>query len=191
MVVRAPIWLILLLLLAALGVGVYAYFTTPLPYGLSAIIRTPGGESFTPATATPVANAPAGRTAAGQPLVLGATSIQVQSVLRNQDLTAGGRGGPPGSFTVLDLVVQNTGSQPLTAQPADFRLVDERGRVYAVDLEATRDVNATAKRRVLFDASVPPTASLATLLAFETASDAVSLSLRVSLGYGELELPPR
>ena len=61
--------------------------------------------------------------------------------------------------------------------------------VYAVDLEATRAVNVAAKRRVLFDASVPPGGDMTTLLAFETPSDTGALTLRVGLGYGEVELP--
>jgi hypothetical protein len=36
---------------------------------------------------------------------------------------------------------------------------------------------------------VPPGARLITLLAFETPADVGDLTLRVALGYGELELP--
>ena len=126
---------------------------------------------------------------AGQPLVLGATNVVVQSVQRNQDLTTGGRSGPVGSFTVVDIELQNSGSEPLTPQMANFRLVDDRGRVYAVDPEATRTVNTTNRRRVIFDSTVPPSGRVDTLLAFETPADATALVLRVSLGYGEVELP--
>jgi Domain of unknown function (DUF4352) len=174
--------------LAAVGVGVYAYFTTPLPMGLSSVVRTPGGESSMPTPGPTVAPVGA-RTPAGQALVLGATSVAVQTVQRNQDLTANNRGGPPGLYTVLDVTIQNAGTMPLTPKPTDFQLSDDRGRTYAIDSEATRAVNSAARRRVLFDASVPPTANLQTLLAFETPSDASALTLRVSLGYGDLELP--
>jgi hypothetical protein len=187
-VIRAPLWLIVLLLLAAIGIGVYAYFTTPLPFGLSSVIRTPGGRAVPAQGPTPVAPAAGPRTPAGQALALGAASVSVQSILRNQDLATGGRGGPAGAFTVVDIVVQNAGTEPLTPKPADFRLLDDRGRVYAIDAEATRSVNSTGRRRVLFDASVPPSGSLSTLLAFETPADANPLLLRVSLGYGDLEL---
>src|SRR5258708_18856236 len=185
--VRAPLWLIALLLLAAIGVGAYAYFTTPLPLGLSSVVRTPGGDAALPRP-VPTSGPVGARTAAGQPLVLGATSVAVQSVLRNQDLTANNRGGPAGLYTVLDVMIQNAGTAPLTPKPTDFWLLDDRGRTYAIDTEATRSVNGSARRRVLFDASVPPTASLQTLLAFETAADASTLTLRVNLGYGDLEL---
>jgi hypothetical protein len=187
--VRAPLWLIVVLILAAVGIGVYGYFTTPLPFGLSSVVRTPGGEAG--AAPTPIASAaPAGvRTAAGQPLVLGATSVVVQSIQRNVDLAANGRGGPVGSFTVVDIVLQNAGTEPLTPKAADFRLMDDRGRSYAIDSEATRSINSTGKRRVLFDASVPPTGTLNTMLAFETPADANAFLLRVNLGYGDLELP--
>jgi hypothetical protein len=67
--------------------------------------------------------------------------------------------------------------------------MDDRGRSYAIDSEATRSVNSTGKRRLLFDASVPPSGSLNTLLAFETPVDANALVLRVNLGYGDVELP--
>lgn len=187
---RAPLWLMVLLIMAIVGIGTYAYLTTPLPFGLSSVIRTPGGAAAVGApgpTATSVA--PTGRTAAGQALVLGATSISIKSVQRNLDLTTEGRTGPPGSFSLVEVVIQNAGSEPLTPRPADFRLVDDRGRVYALDPEATRSVNVTAHRRSLLDATVPPGVSLDTLLAFETPADAAGLSLRVTLGYGEVDLP--
>jgi hypothetical protein len=90
---------------------------------------------------------------------------------------------------LVQIELQNGGSEPVTPQSADFRLVDDRGRLYAVDLEATRSVNAATKHRMVFDLSVPPGGRLATLLAFETAPDANALTLRVRLGYGEVELP--
>lgn len=180
--IRAPLWLIAVLLIAAIGVGVYAYYTTPLPLGLSSVFpNTPGGQTALALTPT-VVPLPTGRAPAGQPLLLGATSVTVQSVQRNQAL-------PMGTFTVVGITVQNLGTQPLTPQPSAFQLFDERGRVYAVDTEATRSANSTGHRRVAFDASVPPTGSLETLLAFETPADATTLVLRVALGYGELELP--
>jgi hypothetical protein len=185
--IRAPLWLFGLLLLAIIGLGVYGYFTTPLPLGLSSVIRTPGGAN-TGASGSNI-GVPAGtRTAAGQPLVLGSTNIVVQAIQRNQDLTTSSH-GPPGAFTLVTIEIDNAGSEPLTPMPSDFRLVDERGRVYAVDLEATRAVNTTNKHRVVFDTSVPPGGRTVTVLAFETASDANALTLRVRLGYGEVELP--
>ena len=189
--IRAPFWLIGLLLLAAILIGVYAYFTTPLPYGLGAYIKTPGGENVAVSTpsAPEAAAASNARAAAGQPLVLGAARLMVQSVQRNQDLTANNRGGPPGTFTVVDVVLQNSGTEPLSPQVADFRLLDDRGRTYAIDPEATRSSNAFGRRRNLFEASVPPGGQLSTLLAFETPPDANATSLRVQLGYGEAELP--
>ena len=185
---RAPLWLIVLLVVAIVGLGVYGYFTTPLPFGLSSVIQTPGGAAVAPSSPTRVTQAGT-RTAAGQPLVLGATNVVILSVQRNQDLTVGGRGGPVGSFTVVELELQNGGNEPLTPQMANFRLIDDRGRVYAVDAEATRAVNASNRRRVIFDSSVPPSGRVDTLLAFEIPADANALTLRVSLGYGEVELP--
>lgn len=184
-------WFIGLLLLAAIFIGVYAYFTTPLPYGLGSYIQTPGGATVPEATpsATLTAAAASARAPVGQPLVLGAASVAIQSVERNQDLTANSRGGPAGSFTLVDVLLQNVGSQPITPQPSDFRLLDDRGRAYAVDAEATRSSNAFAHRRDLFDASVPPGGQFSTLLAFETPPDSNAATLRVTLGYGEAELP--
>ena len=78
---------------------------------------------------------------------------------------------------------------PLSPEATDFRLIDDRGRSYAVDVEATRAVNAASRRRVPFETSVSPGARLSTLLAFETPPDVGGLTLRVNLGYGELELP--
>jgi hypothetical protein len=184
---RTPTWLIVLVLLVIVGVGIYGYFTTPLPFGLSSVIRTPGGASVPPAAGA-TAPAPGSRTAAGQPLVLGATNVTIQVVQRNQDVAASSH-GPVGSFTVLQLEIQNSGNDPLTPRIDDFRLVDDRGRRFAVDLEATRAVNTTTRHRVVFDASVPPAGRVVTLLAFETPSDIGALTLRVNLGYGEVELP--
>ena len=41
---RAPAWFIALLILLIVGIGVYGYFTAPLPFGLNSVIRTPGGR---------------------------------------------------------------------------------------------------------------------------------------------------
>jgi hypothetical protein len=186
---RAPVSVLLLLLLVIIGLAVYGYFTTPLPFGLSSVIQTPGGANVAAQPPTSSAGVRTGaRTAAGQPLVMGAATVVVQQIQRNQDLTSSIR-GPVGAFTVVQVEVQNGGTEPLTPQTADFRLVDDRGWLYAVDLEATRAVNSSSKHRVIFDASVPPGARLITLLAFETAPDTNALSLRVRLGYGDVELP--
>ena len=184
---RAPAWAIVLLLLVIVGLGIYAYFTTPLPFGLSAVIRTPGGANVPPAPSTPVA-APGARTAAGQPLVLGAANVVVLTVQRNQPLGSADRSSAD-SFTVLLIELQNGGNEPLSPQPRNFRLIDDRGRNYAVDIEATRSVNAPAGRRYPFEATVPPGGRFLTFLAFETPADVGGLTLRVSLGYGELEVP--
>jgi hypothetical protein len=183
----APTWAIVLLLLVIVGLGVYAYFTTPLPFGLSAVIRTPGGANV-PATPSGPSVAPGARTSAGQPLVLGAINVVVAAVQRNQDLAANNR-GPAGSFTILAVELQNGGNQPLSPRVDEFRLIDDRGRTFAVDIEATRSVNTANRRRYAFEASVPPGGRMATYLAFETPADIGALTLRVSLGYGELELP--
>ena len=185
---RAPSWLIVVLVLVIVGIGVYGYFTTPLPFNLSSVLRTPGGANVPQqASPTPVSV----RTSAGQPLVLGSLNVVIQAAQRNQDFTAQNRGGPAGSFTILQVELQNGGIDPITAQPSDFRLVDDRGRTYAVDLEATRAANnaASPRRRLLFESSVPPGGRFTTLLAFETPPDVGALTLRVALGYGEVELP--
>jgi hypothetical protein len=183
---RPPVWLLLVVLLAVVGLGVYGYFTAPLPLGLSSIIRTPGGG---PTSGGSSAVTPGTRTAAGQPLVLGATNVVVQAVQRNQDLSTGGRSGPAGLFTLVQVELQNGGTEPLIPDMSSFRLVDERGRLYAVDPDATRSVNTSTRHRYVFEATVPPGGSLVTLLAFETAPDANALTLRVALGYGEVDLP--
>jgi hypothetical protein len=184
-----PSWLIVAVILAIVGLGVYGYFTTPLPFGLSSVIRTPGGAASggTPGQTAAVV-APGARSGVGQPLVLGALTAQVQGVQRGVDLSANGARGPAGSFALVLLALQNGGTQPITPHAGDFSLADERGRVYAVDQEATRAAAQNSRRRVAFEATVPPGGRLDTALAFEVASDAGSLTLRVSLGYGELEL---
>ncbi len=187
---RAPLWLIALLLLVIVGVAIYGYFTTPLPFGLSSVIRTPASTpTSAPLVLNPAPVSPGARAAGGQALTLGAVSVAVQGVQRGQDLTKGTPKGPPGSFTVVVLTLQNGGIEPLTLKPSDFSLVDERGRTYAVDVEATRAAAPLTQRRLPFEATVPPSGRLDTALAFETAPDAGSLTLRVQVGYGELELP--
>jgi hypothetical protein len=189
--IRAPFWLIGLLIVAAIGVGVYAYYTTPLPYGLGELIRTPGGANAPVTGALPPQTVGPGGALApvGQPLVLGAASVRVASIARNQDLTADGRGGPPGAFTLVDVQLANSGTEPLTPTATDFRLIDDRGRVYAVDAEATQSTNAFNHRRNVFQASVPPGGSLDTFLAFEMTADANPQTLRVAMGYGDAALP--
>jgi hypothetical protein len=183
---RTPLWVFVVLLVLIIVIGVYAYFTTPLPLGLSSVIRTPGGANVAVPTPSP---APGARTSAGQTLVLGSTSVIIDSVQRNQDLSQGGRGGPAGLFTIVQIDIQNDSSQSLVPQATSFELIDERGRAYAVDLETTRTLNAAARHRTLFDATVPPGSRTTTLLVFETTPETNATSLRVSLGSGDLELP--
>jgi Domain of unknown function (DUF4352) len=183
---RTPLWVFVLLFVVIVGLGVYAFFTTPLPFGLSSVIRTPGGATGAAPSPAPAQGA---RTSAGQALVLGSTNVTVQSVQRGQDLSSNGRGGPPGTFTVVDVQIDNGGTDSLSPSAADFTLMDDRGRSYAVDVEATRSVNTAARRRLPFDSTVPPGGRLAALLAFQTTPDTNPLSLRVALGYGVLELP--
>jgi len=185
---RAPTWAIVLLLLVIVGLGVYAYFTTPLPFGLSGVIRTPGGANVPPA---PSGSQNLGtRTSAGQPLVLGAANVVVLTVQRNQTLGSAERGSANASYTLVSLELQNGGNEPLSPRLDDFRLIEDRGRAYAVDIEVTRSVNAANRRRYAFEATVPPGGRMLTYLAFETPPDVGGLTLRVSsLGYGELELP--
>lgn len=185
--IRVPLWFIGLLIIIAIGVGVYAYFSTPLPFGLSTVIRTPAGGPALPVSSS--TSSSASRAAVGQPLALGATTIAIAAVQRSQDLTAEGRGGPPGVFTVLDVQLQNAGAEPLMVTPSSFRLVDDQGRTYAIDPDATRSENAFGHRRNLFDASVPPGGAMTTFLAFETTPNTNAATLRVQLGYGELQLP--
>ena len=183
---------ILLLVLLIFGIAVYGYFTTPLPFGLSSIIRTPGGAAAQPGGtfATPQPSAVAIRSAGGgQVLSLGAVSVAVQGIQRNVDLSANGRTGPAGAFTIVLVSLQNTGSQPVSLQTTNFTLADDRGRSYAVDVEATRAAATASRRRYPFEATLPPSGTLDTALAFEPAADANTLTLRVSLGYGEVELP--
>jgi hypothetical protein len=180
--IRAPLWFIGLLVIVAIGVGVYAYLTTPLPFGLGSTFRTPGGG----AAQSPVAEA---TPSAGGPLALGSASLTVVAVQRNQDLTTEGRGGPPGNFTVVELQLVNSGAEPLSAQPASFRLVDDQGRTYSVDAEATRTENVFGHRRNVFEASVPPGGAMSTYLVFQTTPTANVGRLRVQLGYGEVSLP--
>lgn len=188
---RAPSWIFVVALLAIVGLGVYGYFTTPLPFGLNSVVRTPGGANAQPGTGAvtnPATVAPGARVAIGQPLPLGAVTVNVTSVQKGQDVTANGTRGPAGLFTLVAVSVQNGGRDPLPVDAASFRLLDERGRAYAVDVEASKSGSALARRRGPFEAAVPPGGRLDTVLAFETAADSGSLSLRVALGYGELEI---
>jgi hypothetical protein len=183
---RAPPRLVIGGILIVLALLVYGFFTQPLPFGLSSVVRNPGASSSPSASAPVQATA---RTSAGQPLSLGAVTVAIESVDRNQDLTSGQIHGPPGAFTLVQLQIQNSGSESITPQPSDFVLVDDRGRTYAVDIEATRAAAGAEKRRYPFEATVPPGSRLETVLAFEPASDSSNLALRATLGYGEVALP--
>jgi hypothetical protein len=183
---RAPPRLVISGILIVLALLVYGFFTQPLPFGLSSVVRNPGAGSSPSAGAPVQATA---RTGAGQPLSLGAVTVSIESVDRNQDLTSGQIHGPPGAFTLVQLQIQNSGTESITPQPSDFVLVDDRGRTYAVDVEATRAAAGAEKRRYPFEATVPPGSRLETVLAFEPASDSSNLALRAMLGYGEVALP--
>src|SRR5918911_1156875 len=167
MLTRAPQRVLVGGALLVVALLVYGYFTQPLPFGLSGVVRTPGAGSAA-TTGGPVA--PSARAGAGQPLTLGVVSVVVDGVQRNQNLATGQERGPAGAFTVVQLQIQNSGTEPVTLQPSDFRLVDDRGRAYAVDVEATRAAAQAARRRYPFEATVPPGGRLPTTLAFEPAA---------------------
>jgi len=185
---RAPLWLVVVVGLLIVGLIVYGYFTAPLPFGLSSLVRSPFGGTATGGSGV-VAAPPGARASAGQPLLLGAVTIVVESVQRSQELAQTPARGPAGAFAIVRVQIQNGGSEPLVLQPASFRLLDDRGRAYAVDPEATRAAAQVDRRRDPFEASVSPGTGLATTLAFGPAADAQTFVLRASLGYGELELP--
>jgi Domain of unknown function (DUF4352) len=182
---RAPPRLVITAVLIVLGLLVYGYFTQPLPLGLSSVVRNPGATSGASGGSVP----PTARAGAGQPLTLGAVTVAIDSVDRNQDLSTGATHGPPGAFTLVQLHIQNGGSASLTLQPTDFELVDDRARAYAVDVEATRAAAQVGRRRYPFEATVPPGSRLSTVLAFEPGADSSNLALRATLGYGEVALP--
>lgn len=182
-----PLWAVAAVFILLVGLGVYGYFTQPLPFGLSGVVNNPGGQAARPVQ-VPAQQAPGARVSATQPLGLGAVTVGVLGVQRGQNLTTRER-GPAAAYTVALVVIQNGGLEPLVIQPAAFSLIDERGRRYAVDLEASRAAAVAAQKRAPFESTVPPGGRLETTLAFETAPDAGALTLRVSLGYGEVELP--
>ena len=182
----APAWAIVLLLLVIVGLGIYAYFTTPLPFGLSAVIRTPGGANV-PAGAEHTRRYPRradrGRSAAGAGRhQRGHPDRPAQPGLPEVSAI------PRLVHGALDRAAKQRQRAALPAAQ-HFRLIDDRGRNYAIDIEATRAANESGGRRYLFEASVPPGGRFPTFLAFETPADVAGLTLRVTLGYGELELP--
>ena len=187
---RAPNWLLALLVLVLVGLVVYAYFTTQLPLGLSSTVHPPGSAPApsTGAVTNPAAVAPGARVASGQTLTLGAVSLGILGVQR-QELALNAGKGPTTTFTVVMVAIQNGGRDPLTLDANEFHLQDERGRTYAVDMEASQLAAQNAKRRAPFEAPVPPGGQLQTTLAFETAPDAGAMTLRVNVGYGEIDLP--
>lgn len=169
-----------------LGIVVYGYFTTPLPFGLSSVIHTPGGSSQ---STLPVVSGTGTPTTAVSTMALGLVTLTVEQVQRNVDLTANSGTGPPGAFTVLSLSIQNAGHQPVTLSNSTFTLTDDQGRVYAVDTQASNAASQAQRRRAPFDASVPPGGTLETCLAFQVAPDATTLVLQANLGAGEVALP--
>ncbi len=187
---RAPNWLLALLVLVLVALVVYAYFTAQLPLGLSSTVRPPGStpQPSTGAVTNPAQVAPGARVAAGQALALGAVSVSISGVQR-QELALNAGKGPTTAFTVVMVAIQNGGRDPLALTADEFHLQDERGRTYAVDLEASRLAAQNAKRRAPFEAPVPPGGVVETTLAFETAADAGAMTLHVNVGYGELDLP--
>ncbi len=184
---RAPSWVLALLIVAIIGLSIYAYFSGQLPFGLSSVARPPGTAAigFGP---TPVVSG-SGRASAGQPLTIGAITVLVQGVQRGQAVESSAGRGTLGTFTLVPVSIQNGGRDPLALDGRDLWLQDERGRHYAVDVEASRSASVAAKRRPPFESAVPPGGRLETVLAFETAADAGALTLVAEVGYGELELP--
>lgn len=179
-------------MLLIIGLGVYGYFTTPLPFGLSSYIRTPGGAAGEP-PGVPAATGPGGagaRARLGQVLQLGDLQIEVGAIRSAQAVTPGAGETLPGSYTLLDVAARSTAPAPVALAESDFTLVDDAGRSYSLDAEATRAASAQAKLRSPVGQPLEPGEARTFVLAFQTPPDAKGFVLRVAIGYGEISLQP-
>jgi hypothetical protein len=170
------LWLPLLVLIVLILAG-YAYFRgVELP-----VVGRPG-------RAEPVGGA-ASQTLlfnAGQPVSFGEWEYTVTDSRRGADVP--GRTAR-GSFLLVTLRARNNGREPQALKPADFGLVDESGRRFSPDEEATKAA-AGARKDDLFAGMVQPGLVAEGMLAFDIPGDLRGLALRINRGYVDVRLNP-
>jgi hypothetical protein len=175
----------ILLAVAIVGVFLWGYFTAQLPPPLPAY--HPKTTSTDTPTQTQTTTTPAYQ--ANHPFNYGTAQysiikIETATELKSGTLTA----STSGSFVLVFLSVLDQGMNPLSLAPSDFTLIDNKGRTYTLNQEATNIACLLNDKKNILSESLQPGLSRDGVLAFDVPEAAAGFTLRLSNGYVEVAL---
>ena len=93
-----------------------------------------------------------------------------------------------GSYVLVFLTVLDEGSAPLTLNPDDFTLIDNQGRTFTLNQEATKIAALSNNKNNILTESLQPGLSQDGIIVFEVPANTSGFSLRLSNGYVQVGL---
>ena len=172
-------WVFLVVALIVLVAA--AYFTGNIPFL--------NQQSNAPATPSPVIGGQLGSASLGRAVGYGDWGYLVSSVEHLDKITNDSKVlVPGGSYAVVHLTVTNNGKEPRSLSAADFALVDDQGRRYSVESDATSMDSAALGLPNLLSVAVQPGLSKNSVIVFDVPKDARGLTLRLYQGYLDVNL---
>ena len=177
--------IMIFLAVAIIAVFVWGYFTNDLPAPL---------PSFKPRTTTTIPVATTTTTTAAEfqlnkPFTFGSAQYTITKIDLINELKSGTTTTTTtGSYVLVFLAVLDEGMTPLTLNPSDFTLIDNKGRIFTLNQEATRIASVSNGKGNLLTESLQPGLSKEGVLTFDVPKDASGFSMRLSNGYVNVNL---
>ena len=176
--------IMILLSIAIIAVFTWGYFTNDLPAPL---------PSYKPRTTTTAPITTSTTTTSefqlNKPFTFGnaqytITKIELVSELQSGTTTV----TTTGSYLLVFLTVLDEGTEPLTLNPGDFTIIDNKGRTFTLNQEATRIAALSNKKSNILTESLQPGLSQEGIIAFEVPANTSGIALRLSNGYVQVNL---
>jgi hypothetical protein len=179
--------IILVLLVVIVGFLTWGYFTSSLPAPFPARNRkTAESTSSTETTVT----SPGLQLKMGTPFTYGNLQYLISKTERTTEVKQGGTTlDTSGSFILVFLTVKNSSKGPVILEPSDFALNDAEGRVYSLNLEASKLASVANEADDIFGEALQPSLGRTGVLVFDIPIDATNLSIRLFNGYLDVSLP--
>jgi hypothetical protein len=176
--------IMILLAIAIVIVFLWGYFTNDLPAPL---------PSFKPRTTTTTPTTTSTTTTSefqlNKPFTFGSAQYTITKIELATELQSGtATTSTTGSYILVFLTVTNEGIVPLSLNPADFTLLDNKGRTFTLNQEATRIAALSNKKSNILTESLQPGLRQEGIIAFEVPDNTSGFVLRLSNGYVNVNL---
>jgi hypothetical protein len=176
--------IMILLAVAIVIVFLWGYFTNDLPAPL---------PSFKPRTTTTTPTTTSTTTTSelqlNKPFTFGNAQYTITKVELAKELQSGTTTtSTTGSYILISLTVIDEGIVPLTLNPADFTLLDSKGRTFTLNQEATRLAALSNKKSNILTESLQPGLTREGIIAFDVPENTSGFVLLLSNGYVKVNL---